>query len=202
MFIDARTSSASPRESYTSKIGSCHYARCSGSTDKGGGEVIGRRRRRRSRCSALWAIFKVKGISERGTDARARARAKGVCKRQDQADEERKGAPAGARTTGKLRFAITTRLKSRPALQFRPVSSTPPPPTSYIRTAINPRQSRVLRSTVPRGYLRCKRKVRVREDRGDELSLAIGKQLFFRRARNDKQSVAVAANEQPFASPY
>lgn len=56
--------------------------------------------------------------------------------------------------------------------------------------------------TVPRGYLRYKRKVRVRERLRDRLGLAIGKQLFFFHAREDKQNVAAVANEQPFALPW
>lgn len=77
-----------------------------------------------------------------------------------------------------------------------------PGPSSYIRTAINPRQSPVPRSVVPRGYLRCKRRVRAHEDRAEANSAWRLANNYFSIVREDKQSVAVATNEQPFVSPY
>jgi len=84
-------SSASPRVAHRKLDRVHHYMQLSRSTDKSG-EVTGRRRR----CSrfVLRVIFKVKGISKRGPDARGE---RGVCKRRDRAAKGKKRRERGGR---------------------------------------------------------------------------------------------------------
>lgn len=173
MFSDAWISFASLRITHW-KLDHVHrYAQAlrTQSTGKSGERTARRRCRYNCRFVHFGWFSKAKGFQN---EALTRAKGAGVCKRRDRATRKRgtKRERKRGRTSldcGKIAFSHYDEIKvpSRiavPSCFFGAILG----PTSYIRTAINPRRSHgVPKSTVPRGYLRCKQKVRLcAKDRG------------------------------------